>query len=72
VPSNIRILDLPPYSPQLNPVERVWLWLKKKYFSNLKIEKSDCLLDVAGDVWNKLTPERIKSLCRTRDLAFID
>ncbi len=27
VPGNITLLPLPPYSPELNPVERVWLYL---------------------------------------------
>ena len=28
VPSNITLLELPPYSPELNPVERVWHYLR--------------------------------------------
>ncbi|MBO0763181.1 MAG: IS630 family transposase [Hyphomicrobiaceae bacterium] len=30
VPSNISLVRLPPYSPELNPVERVWLYLKQR------------------------------------------
>jgi transposase len=26
VPDNISLLPLPPYSPELNPVEKVWTW----------------------------------------------
>lgn len=29
VPENVTLLFLPPYSPELNPVERLWLWLKR-------------------------------------------
>ena len=29
VPGNITLLALPPYSPELNPVERVWHYLRK-------------------------------------------
>jgi hypothetical protein len=28
VPDSIRLVPLPPYSPEFNPVERVWLYLK--------------------------------------------
>lgn len=26
VPTNLTLLHLPPYSPELNPVEKVWTW----------------------------------------------
>ena len=31
VPSNITLVPLPPYWPELNPVERVWLYLKQRF-----------------------------------------
>lgn len=34
VPSNIIIFYLPPYSPELNPVERLWLYIKNNVLSN--------------------------------------
>ena len=30
VPDNVTLLPLPPYSPELNPVERVWLYLRER------------------------------------------
>ena len=33
-PSNITFVPLPPYSPELNPVERVWLHLKERFLSH--------------------------------------
>jgi hypothetical protein len=33
VPPNITLVPLPPYSPELNPVERVWLYLKERFLS---------------------------------------
>ena len=33
VPSNITLVPLPPYWPELNPVERVWLYLKQRFLS---------------------------------------
>ncbi|MFV0358432.1 IS630 family transposase [Tropicimonas sp.] len=28
IPDNITILTLPPYAPELNPVENIWAWLR--------------------------------------------
>lgn len=33
-PENMRLLHLPPYSPELNPVEHLWDELREKYFHN--------------------------------------
>jgi transposase len=30
VPDNITLVSLPPYSPELNPVERIWLYLRER------------------------------------------
>jgi transposase len=34
VPTNITLIPLPPYSPELNPVENFWKELKKQGFYN--------------------------------------
>jgi hypothetical protein len=34
VPDNITLLELPPYSPELNPVERVWHYLRSHWLAN--------------------------------------
>jgi len=33
VPKNMTIYQLPPYSPELNPIERLWDYLKENYLS---------------------------------------
>lgn len=35
IPNNIMIWFLPPYSPELNPVELIWRELRAKYFNNI-------------------------------------
>ena len=35
IPKNIKMLPLPPYSPELNPVENIWDELREKFFGNL-------------------------------------
>ena len=41
VPKNIIIWFLPPYSPQLNPVELIWRELRTKYFNNKTFQTLD-------------------------------
>jgi transposase len=43
VPKNIRLLPLPPYSPELNPVENIWEELREKNFDNKVFASLDAL-----------------------------
>jgi len=43
VPENMRLLPLPPYSPELNPVENVWDELREKFFGNVVFDGMDAL-----------------------------
>lgn len=63
VPENITLLPLPPYSPELNPIERLWHWLKDHEFSNRVYPDYDLLADAVSNMWTTLTPERIQSVC---------
>ena len=45
VPNNIKLLRLPPYAPELNPVEHLWDELREKYFHNLAFDSLDALED---------------------------
>jgi hypothetical protein len=42
-PKNIRLLPLPPYSPELNPVENIWEELREKNFDNKVFASMDAL-----------------------------
>lgn len=35
VPDNIRLIRIPPYSPELNPCEQIWAWIKSRYKNQL-------------------------------------
>ena len=65
VPANITLVPLPAYSPELNPVERVWLYLKERFLSHRLLADYDAIVDAACNAWNRLVAEagRIKSLC---------
>ena len=64
VPDNITLVPLPPYSPELNPVERVWLYLKQRFLSHRLHANYDAIVDAACRAWNRLIAEagRITSL----------
>ena len=65
VPANVTLIPLPPYSPELNPVERVWLYLKERFLSHRLLDDYDAIVTAACDAWNRLLAEagRIRTLC---------
>ena len=65
VPANITLVPLPAYSPELNPVERVWLYLKERFLSHRLLADYEAIADAACNAWNRLLTQagRIKSLC---------
>lgn len=64
VPDNISLLHLPPYSPELNPVENVWQYLRQNQLSNRGFASYDTIVDTCCAAWNALmaAPLRIKSI----------
>ena len=65
VPASITLVPLPPYSPELNPVERVWEYMKERFLSLRLLNDYDAIVDAACKAWNRLRAEtgRITSLC---------
>ena len=64
-PHNITLIPLPAYSPELNPVERVWLHLKERFLSQRLHADYNAIVEAACEAWNRLSNEvgRITSLC---------
>ncbi len=62
IPRNVTLIWLPPYSPELNPVERVWLYLRERHLSHRLLDTYDAIVDALCRAWNALTTERIRSL----------
>lgn len=65
IPANVTLLYLPPYSPELNPIERVWGYLRSHYLSNRIYHDYDDLFDQAATAWNKLDEPRLTTLTAT-------
>jgi transposase len=64
LPDWLTALLLPPYSPELNPVENLWHYLRSHYLSNRSYADYDALLDAGTEAYRRLTPEVIRSVCR--------
>ena len=66
LPSNIRITLLPPYSPELNPTEHIWDYIREqKQFNNYCFHSLEEVEDHLEDVLKQLHNEKdyLQSLC---------
>ena len=73
VPHNITLLHLPPYSPELNPAENIWAFLRGNKLSNRVFETYETIVAACCDAWNWLMrqPERTTSIAY-RDWAQVN
>ena len=73
VPQNLTLLHLPPYSPELNPVENIWAYLRGNKLSNRVYDNYTAIVDACCEAWNWLLaqPERITSIA-SRDWAYVN
>jgi transposase len=64
VPENMRLVKLPPYSPELNPVEHVWDDLREKSFHNRVFKSIEALEQHLSSALLKmeLDNQRIRSI----------
>ena len=64
VPGNITLLPLPPYSPELNPMENVWDYLRQNKLCALVWNTYEEILDACQSAWRFLIddPDRIRSI----------
>lgn len=63
LPEGITVLLLPPYSPELIPVENLWHYLRSHYLSNRTHADYDALLAAGTDAYRKLTPTILRTVC---------
>lgn len=65
IPSNVSLIFLPPYSPELNPIEQLWGQLKNKWLANRCFKDYNDILNSATHAWRKFiqVPNAIKNLC---------
>jgi transposase len=61
IPHNIRLLRIPPYSPELNPCEQIWGWIKSR-FKNKTFKDMQTLKNWLYETVNNMSTETIKSI----------
>jgi hypothetical protein len=64
IPDNIVLVFLPPYSPELNPVERWWKYLKDKVLKNRVIDALEEAVKMFMEFVDEVTIETVRSVCR--------
>ena len=64
VPGNITLVRLPPYAPEMNPVENVWEYLRGNKLAITVFESYDDIVDKSCAAWNFFAddPERVASI----------
>ncbi|QUJ67620.1 transposase [Photobacterium sp. GJ3] len=66
---NVSIIKLPPYSPELNPIEQVWRWLRQRCLANQSFSNYDDIVDKIYAAWNQFWNQflqcthRLKQIC---------
>lgn len=73
VPSNVTLVPLPPYAPELNPMENVWEYLRGNKLGNTVFDGYEDIVDKACEAWMFFAndKERIASIA-TRDWATVN
>jgi len=64
LPENVTLLCLPPYSPELNPVENLWQFLRQNQLATRVFDDYDHIVQACCKAWNDLlqVPDTIKSI----------
>ena len=62
IPNNMAFIFLPPYSPELNPAEKMWRHFKDRV-SMIAYNSLEVLQNKLSEITNLITPDLIKSIC---------
>ena len=68
VPANLTLLALPPYSPELNAIEKLWQFMRDNLLSHRLFADLDAIFDAGCRAWNQILaePGRIRSTCASQ------
>jgi transposase len=64
--AGLELLDWPPFSPDLNPIENIWGWIKFQLYSKFpRAETRDELIDFVFEIWEKIDRDMCQIYCGT-------
>ena len=62
--NQVEMIQWPPYSPDLNPIENVWGWMKRELADNYPVcTTREQLEGYFLEIWDSITPELCKRFC---------
>ena len=64
IPKNISLLSIPPYTPEMNPIEQIWRELRTQGFRNEVFPTLEKVVDCLSQTINNLTPKTISSITK--------
>ena len=59
VPKNITIILLPSRSPELNPMENIWRFMRQNWLANRVFETYEAILESCCTAWNRLIADPV-------------
>ena len=62
IPENIELFFIPPYTPEMNPIEQIWKEIRKRGFKNESFSSLDKVVDRICDTICSLSHHTIKSI----------
>ncbi len=62
VPDNIHLIHIPPYTPEMNPIEQVWREIRTRGFRNEVFQTLEKVIDRLCCTIRSITPETIRSI----------
>lgn len=62
VPDNISLIHLPPATPEMNPIEQIWTWIRRQGFKNEIFPTLDKVIDRLCDTICSLSPSVVRSI----------
>ncbi len=69
IPHNIALVFLPPYSPELNPAEKIW-WMWKRKFTNMLYKNLEEISDFITQQVTALTKHTLFTLTKFDYILF--
>ena len=60
----VELIEWPPYSPDLNPIENLWQWMKRQLETNYPVcQSAEEIEERIFEIWKTITPEMCSAYC---------